>query len=70
MIRNCIGGCGHTIEQCMGFGLARDVLAIQDGIRKEFPRKLCGVCVERASLDREWFCRLIELSVAGTIKTC
>ena len=69
MIRHCIG-CGRPIEACMGFGLARDILAIQDGTRKEFPRELCGVCVERASLDREWFGRLVEMSVVGTIKTC
>lgn len=53
-------GCGCTIEACMGFGLARDILACQNGTRTTMPRELCGRCVERASQNRQWFAALIE----------
>ena len=59
MLRNCMGGCDRKIGACMGFGLARDIVACQDGTRKEFPRELCGVCVEKAVRSPEWFERRI-----------
>jgi hypothetical protein len=45
MVRYCIG-CDAEIGECFGFGIARDILAVQDGTRKLFPRELCGICGE------------------------
>jgi hypothetical protein len=41
MIRRCIG-CATEITACMGFGLARDIVA------ERYPvRELCGRCADR-----------------------
>jgi len=43
--RFCVA-CQAHIHECMGFVKAGDVLDFWQGIRKEFPRELCGKCVE------------------------
>ena len=45
MIRRCIG-CDAEITACMGFGLARDIVA------ERWPvRELCGKCVLRCEIN-------------------
>ncbi|MDB5194295.1 MAG: hypothetical protein JWN50_309 [Parcubacteria group bacterium] len=41
--RKCIG-CGAGIEECMGFVLARDVLAFMQGKPVAAFREICGKC--------------------------
>jgi hypothetical protein len=57
-----MGGCDRPITACNGFGLARDVIACQDGKRKEFPRELCGVCVEKAVRHPGWFEQRLQIT--------
>lgn len=39
--------CQAEIRECMGFTLARDVLALEAGTRKEMPRESCSRCADR-----------------------
>ena len=42
--RRCVR-CGVEIKDCFGFVLARDFLAVIEGLRVDIPRELCGRCV-------------------------
>ena len=60
MIRRCIG-CHAPITACMGFGLARDIVA------ERWPvRELCGKCVLRCETNPALLDLLTEVSAPAT----
>lgn len=44
--------CRTPIFECMGFTLARDIVAVEEGRRTKRPRELCGRCAELVTMLR------------------